>query len=54
MERQAVYFTDMMVFILISQKYHRISVLRPVLVRVPVPEYEYKYEYYYFGTHEYE
>ena len=34
--------------------YHRLSVLVPVLVRVPVHEYEYKYEYDHFGTHEYE
>ena len=30
-----VYFTGMMVFTLTSQMYHRISVLVPVLVRVP-------------------
>ena len=35
MESQTVYFTGMMIFILISQMYHRISVLRPVLVHVP-------------------
>ena len=32
---QTVYFTGMMVFTLTSQMYHRISVLVPVLVRVP-------------------
>ena len=35
MVSQTVYFTGMMVFTLTSQMYHRISVLVPVLVRVP-------------------
>ena len=35
MVSQTVYFTGMMVFTLISQMYHRILVLVPVLVRVP-------------------
>ena len=35
MVSHTVYFTGMMVFTLTSQKYHRISVLVPVLVRVP-------------------
>ena len=53
MESQTVYFTGIMVFILISQMYHRISVLRPVFICAIVPEYEYKNKYYYFGTHKY-
>ena len=35
MVSHTVYFKDMMVFTLTVQKYHRISVLMPVLVRVP-------------------
>ena len=35
MENQAVLFPGIMLFILISQMYHRILVLGPVLVRVP-------------------
>ena len=35
MVSHTVYFTGMMVFTLTSQMYHRISVLVPVLVRVP-------------------
>ena len=35
MVSQTVYFTGMMFFTLTSQMYHRISVLVPVLVRVP-------------------
>ena len=35
MVSHAVYFKGMMVFTLTSQMYHRISVLVPVLVRVP-------------------
>ena len=52
MVSHTVYFKGMMFFTLTSQMYHRISVLVPVLVRVPVHEYEYKY--YDFGTHKYE
>ena len=57
MVSHTVYFKDMMVFTLTVQMYHRISVLMPVLVRVP--EYSStststEYEYYDFGTHEYE
>ena len=56
MVSHTVYFKDMMVFTLTMQMYHRISVLVPVLVRVP----EYlststsTSKYYDFGTHEYE
>ena len=54
MESQTVYFTGMMVFTLISQMYHRRSLLGPVFIRVLVHEYEYEYKYYFFGTYEYE